>query len=562
MNETVKSTYKEIEYTREMTPYMAYFQGLEDVLDFTITDSFADLGCNNGRLMEALNAKYPHIEMIGYDYFEWSKQYAANSIKEFVYVSDLSKPFTFKKQYDIVNCSEVGEHIPKEAEQDFIDNLVNATKDILLLTWSNQKTDHDGQHLNPRPKGYIIKELEKRGFSYWEIESRKLRANLYNRLDGIGYGWWAKNIMIFKRKRFADIHNSYFFQNISTDNSSHKKVLRHSSLTPWSLQSQFRFTTGLIHRFADQKKSVSFIRASDGDYLFLREIARGSATPGRRALTAPYSSIDMAKYRSLFWQNDFITLNLEKHEHRSWMKFIIVDFWMKIATKLLKRSVRGIESPKLALIIDKILHPLTWFGILPRFHAWLYSYWKGRNYYDKTKRVISHRVISSEVLYALVGTKWIFRNFPNSIGIIASEQKLAVIRKLMENKEYQQYLGIEKLSSYISIPQKGAADDLDKLVEKVGEQVRYASANGTKIFLVGAGSAKIGLLPFLRHYSNAIFIDVGAGIDAIGGMICQDRPYFAEWINYKLKDYDYSQIDLMDQDNPAWESTDYKTIEL
>ena len=66
----------------------------------------------------------------------------------------------------------------------------------------------------------------------------------------------------------------------------------------------------------------------------------------------------------------------------------------------------------------------------------------------------------------------------------------------------------------------------------------------------------------VRVLTDAVFIDVGGGIDAIAGILCQDRPYFAEWVNYRIKGYDYSKIDFMDQGNPSWNNKEYETKEI
>ena len=34
---------------------------------------------------------------------------------------------------------------------------------------------------------------------------------------------------------------------------------------------------------------------------------------------------------------------------------------------------------------------------------------------------------------------------------------------------------------------------------------------------------------------NAIYLDIGAGIDALAGLIDPDRPYASSWINYQMK---------------------------
>ena len=40
-------------------------------------------------------------------------------------------------------------------------------------------------------------------------------------------------------------------------------------------------------------------------------------------------------------------------------------------------------------------------------------------------------------------------------------------------------------------------------------------------------------------------MDVGASIDAIAGCININRPFVGDWTNYRLKDFDYSNIDYL-----------------
>ena len=57
-------------------------------------------------------------------------------------------------------------------------------------------------------------------------------------------------------------------------------------------------------------------------------------------------------------------------------------------------------------------------------------------------------------------------------------------------------------------------------------------------------------MPRIKFFSNAVVIDVGAGIDALAGVISQDRPYFADWVNFKSNLIDYAGMDIMDLKNP------------
>ena len=62
---------------------------------------------------------------------------------------------------------------------------------------------------------------------------------------------------------------------------------------------------------------------------------------------------------------------------------------------------------------------------------------------------------------------------------------------------------------------------------------------------MGIGHSKSALLYRFKKYTNAIFMDVGAGIDNIAGCININRPYAGDWTNYRIKDYDYSNIDYL-----------------
>jgi tRNA G46 methylase TrmB len=70
----IEKKYTEEEYMRTPEPYVMYLRALEKFFDFSIVDSFADLGCSSGRLIEHMKLKYPHVEVFGFEYFEWAKK--------------------------------------------------------------------------------------------------------------------------------------------------------------------------------------------------------------------------------------------------------------------------------------------------------------------------------------------------------------------------------------------------------------------------------------------------------------------------------------------------------
>jgi len=137
----------------------------------------------------------------------------------------------------------------------------------------------------------------------------------------------------------------------------------------------------------------------------------------------------------------------------------------------------------------------------------------------------------AEFGYGLVANKWIFKQFAGSIGLIGADKKIEIIKNLMEAEQYQEYLGIEKFEDYIKIPQQFACDDLDATEKMVSEQLEKSIS---KIFLMGMGHVKSGLIHRLKKYKDAVFLDVGSSIDAISGIIDIDRPFFGDWTNYQI----------------------------
>ncbi|MCX6800002.1 MAG: hypothetical protein NT091_02565, partial [Candidatus Falkowbacteria bacterium] len=286
--------------------------------------------------------------------------------------------------------------------------------------------------------------------------------------------------------------------------------------------------------------NLSVLRLGDGDYYFLRQIPLGSAKPGRRALTKSYENLPMSIFLKRMWQNDFICPEVTPHNYKMWHGYVFYEFFDKILDEFKINFQNNKTAAPVKVVFDKIFGWLISRPVWLRIFVWLVSLRKKGGYYQKAISLVNKTYMPMEVIYALVSTKLIFRNYPDKIALIGAKEKLDVIKELVKKEEYKKYLGIEKFVDYIDVPQVGAADNIDELVKNTGMQVAKSSA---RIFLVAAGSAKLGFLSELKEYKDAIYIDIGCGMDALAGIVCQDRPYFASWVNYRLKAYDYGKVD-------------------
>ena len=150
--------------------------------------------------------------------------------------------------------------------------------------------------------------------------------------------------------------------------------------------------------------------------------------------------------------------------------------------------------------------------------------------------------LPAEYVYGLTANHWLTQ-LPYKIGIIGANKKLEVIRELMSFSRYQEYLGLQEFTDFIEIPQKFACDDLDQRISELKSQLQNSAA---QIFLVGVGHLKSGIMSELPKMKNAVFLDIGSGIDALAGLIDAKRPYFGGWENYRLRnELLYADVDLL-----------------
>jgi hypothetical protein len=105
---------------------------------------------------------------------------------------DLSVPIYHLNLYDWIISIEVGEHIPQEFEQTYLDNLVRHAKLGIVLSWSSPG-QFGMSHVNERSFEYVKSQMELRNFIHDNISSYFLKDNS----DLI---WIKNNINVYKRK--------------------------------------------------------------------------------------------------------------------------------------------------------------------------------------------------------------------------------------------------------------------------------------------------------------------------------------------------------------------------
>ena len=103
----------------------------------------------------------------------------------------MSVPIYHLDSYEWVLSFEVAEHIPKEFEQIYIDNVTRYAKDGIILSWG--RPGQGGfSHVNNQPFEYVKAQLSKRGFKQDIEASRQIKENST-------FSWFKNNLNVYRK---------------------------------------------------------------------------------------------------------------------------------------------------------------------------------------------------------------------------------------------------------------------------------------------------------------------------------------------------------------------------
>lgn len=173
--------------------YSAYAQAVWEV--FLRPRTILDLGCANAYSLEWWQKK--GVKVSGIEPAAAAYKYMPKTVKNKVKPKDLRQQLSLG-QFDVVNFTEVAEHIDRQYELIMLNNVIKAVKNYLIISWSNDAGSKE--HVNPRPKSYVKKKIIKLGL-YFEPEltltlRRKLSQKEFN-----AWQHWSKNILVFSRNK-------------------------------------------------------------------------------------------------------------------------------------------------------------------------------------------------------------------------------------------------------------------------------------------------------------------------------------------------------------------------
>ena len=112
---------------------------------------------------------------------------------------DLTLPQYGLPVYDWIMSLEVAEHIPKQFESMFIDNIARHAKEGVVLSWA-VPGQGGHSHVNNRPFEYVVSIMEQQGFKHVESESENLKK-------AATLGWLRRNTNVYRRSSTINITN-------------------------------------------------------------------------------------------------------------------------------------------------------------------------------------------------------------------------------------------------------------------------------------------------------------------------------------------------------------------
>ncbi|NGX30848.1 MAG: hypothetical protein K940chlam8_00199 [Chlamydiae bacterium] len=167
-------------YDRELSQALVEFFKSKQV------NSIADFGCGDGSYTRMLKASGFHCE--GFD----GNPFTVEMTDGHGQVLDLAIDQNLDKKYDFVLSLEVGEHIPAEFEETFIQNLHRHNAKGLVLSWAIPNQGGHG-HFNEKSNAYIKEKFLQLGY----VNNVEAEQFLRSRST---LCWFRNTIMVFEKK--------------------------------------------------------------------------------------------------------------------------------------------------------------------------------------------------------------------------------------------------------------------------------------------------------------------------------------------------------------------------
>jgi len=160
-------------------------------------NSVVDFGCASGFYLEGFLKGGSSVR--GFEYlYDNAKSFMDKSVIDFIQYGNVMNRIDCGK-FDCAISIEVAEHILPEKSAQFLDNLVNASNKLIMMTAATPGQKGTG-HINEREREFWVNELKSRGF-VWSEDDIQLAKECFDKLN-IRNKYMSlirKQIMVFRK---------------------------------------------------------------------------------------------------------------------------------------------------------------------------------------------------------------------------------------------------------------------------------------------------------------------------------------------------------------------------
>lgn len=158
--------------------------------------SAIDFGCGIGKTLYYLNKC--GCDVLGIEGSKEAIEFSEITIK----IHDLSKPIKLNRKFDLSISTEVAEHLPESAADQFINNIVSHTHSVCFFSAAVPGQKGTG-HINCQPKHYWEQKFKQNSFQKSKALEFLAKIALYPLIWDC---YWIKNnFQIFVSKEKKDI---------------------------------------------------------------------------------------------------------------------------------------------------------------------------------------------------------------------------------------------------------------------------------------------------------------------------------------------------------------------
>ncbi len=182
----------------DSSPYDEYYRCLKSAFPLSEIESFCDVGCATGHLVRNM---LNECDSCGIENFQYHKDHADEDVQECINIFDIRDKIEDDVKFDLVNCTEVAEHIDPKFLDIFLDNLKKITGKYLILTWSSvypESLDAPPQHVSCLYFEDVKKLMEVWGFEIDQEKTDKFLEESYKYKNF--YAHWRESLIVWRVK--------------------------------------------------------------------------------------------------------------------------------------------------------------------------------------------------------------------------------------------------------------------------------------------------------------------------------------------------------------------------